>query len=538
MVKSLLQLTIKDILERPLFQKADAYADEQALQRVVKWVHILEVPQVGGLLNGDELILSTGIGWHEDEELSVSFLRQLIDCGASGLCIELGTYTKKPFEKMKQLAEQEHFALIFFYEEVRYIDITQDLHAYFIHQHHRMVSELEALSGQFNQLLLAGKGVLPLLKTLHQATQAQVAFFPVEAEACFYPPINKENADYIYRQWISGELLSGAERKKRNTHRPILAMDHLFADLLLSSKKELSKFDIFALDRCTTAVAQEMMRTRYMEERRRHQEDLWIIEWLNGRHGYDEIKDYLTGLRSSIKLARAAVCVFDLQVKRHSGTWDFEPLLIQKYMVARSIFEGEGFFLLPTLADKQMVFILLDQLSRSSASERMMKGVSRLQQTEDQEESAFFTGLIGIGQEISDFTQLQSSYETAKETIVIQRDVGPLLKPFYSELHAYRMVYMLKKAGQLPAFIEEYIGALVKYDMEKSGELLKTLKVYLTQYGSKQETATELFIVRQTLYHRLEKITALIGDNYMRPDRRIMIELALYAYEYSHGPIH
>ena len=104
MVKSLLQLTIKDILERPLFQKADAYADEEALQRVVKWVHILEVTQVARLLNGNELILSTGVGWQEEEELSVSFLRQIIDCGASGLCIELGTYTKKPLEKMKELA--------------------------------------------------------------------------------------------------------------------------------------------------------------------------------------------------------------------------------------------------------------------------------------------------------------------------------------------------------------------------------------------------------------------------------------------------
>lgn len=537
MVKSLLQLTIKDILERPLFQKADAYADEVALQRAVKWVHILEVTQVNGLLSGNELILSTGIGWQEDEELSVSFLRQIIDCGASGLCIELGTYTKRPFEKMKLLAAQEHFPLIFFHEEVRYIDITQDLHAYFIHQHHRMVSELEALSGQLNQLLLSGKGILPLLKVLHQATLAQVAFFPVGAEACFYPPVGKDHGDRMHLDWMNGALLSDTDGKKRIAHRPILALDHLFADLLLSSKKELSEFDIFALDRCTTAVAHEMMRTKYMEERRRYKEDLWIIEWLSGGHTYQEIKEYLNGLRSSIKLIRAAVCVFDLQHKKHTGTPDFEPLLIQKYMVARSIFEGEGFFLLPTCVDEQMVFILLDQLSRSNAPERLMKGIVRLGQTEEHEESAFFSGLFGIGQETSDFTLLQSSYETAKEAILIQKDIGPLPKPFYSQLHVYRMVYMLKKAGQLPAFIEEYIGPLVKYDTDKSGELLKTLKVYLTQYGSKQETATELLIVRQTLYHRLEKITALIGDTFMRPDRRIMIELALYAYEYTDGAI-
>ena len=104
-----------------------------------------------------------------------------------------------------------------------------------------MVSELEALSGQLNQLLLSGKGILPLLKTLHQATLAQVAFFPVGAEACFYPPVNKENADNLHLDWINGDLLSDIDRK-RIARRPILALDHLFADLLLSSKKELSEF--------------------------------------------------------------------------------------------------------------------------------------------------------------------------------------------------------------------------------------------------------------------------------------------------------
>ncbi len=206
MVQTLLQLTVKDILQRPLFHKAEAIASEEALNRKVRWVHIMEVTQVGHLLNGNELILSTGIGWHDNEELSLSFLQQLIDSGASGLCIELGTYTKQPLERMKKLAIQENFPLIFFHEEVRYIDITQDLHAYFIHQHHKMVSDLESLSTQLNQLLLSGKGLQSLLKLLHQTTHSQVAFFPFGAEAQFVPVMPKAKADAFYEKWIYGEI--------------------------------------------------------------------------------------------------------------------------------------------------------------------------------------------------------------------------------------------------------------------------------------------------------------------------------------------
>ncbi|MEW9697603.1 PucR family transcriptional regulator [Paenibacillus sp. SI8] len=535
-MQTLLQLTVKDILQRPLFQKAEAIASREALARTVRWVHIMEVTQVGHLLNGNELILSTGIGWHDDEETSVSFLQQLIDCGASGLCIELGPYTRKHLDQLKAVALREHFPLIFFHEEVRYIDITQDLHSYFIHQHHKMVSELESLSTQLNQLLLSGKGLLPLLKLLHQTTQAQVAFFPLGAEAQFVPALAKAKADSFYEQWIYGKIFNHPEVKSRLAHRPILALEHLFADLLLYAEQELSEFQVLALDRFATAIAQEMMRTKYMEEKRRYKEDRWVIDWLRGKHSLQEIRDYITAMKPSATWSRLIVCVFDMEANLEDVK-DWEAMLIQKTMVARAIFEGEGFYLLPTMRQNQVVFILLDQLS-TAAKERILRAVHRLQKTELQQEIPMFSALYGVGKELNDPTQAKASYETAQETIIIQKDIGMLPVPFYHDLHVSKVIMSMKKSGLLDSFIDEYIGPVIKYDKEKNAHLLKTLKVYLALSSSKQETAKELFVVRQTLYHRLDKITALLGEDFAQPQKRIAIELALHSYEYVHGTIH
>ncbi|OXM87728.1 PucR family transcriptional regulator [Paenibacillus rigui] len=538
MVTTLLQLTVRDILQRPLFRKAEAIASEEALNRIVRWVHIMEVTHVGHLLNGNELILSTGIAWHADEELCISFLQQLMDSGASGLCIELGTYTKKPFEAMKQLAQQHHFPLILFHEEVRYIDITQDLHSYFIHQHHRMVSELEALSTRLNQLLLSGKGMPALLRLLHETTQAQVAFFPLHAEAAFVPPLPKDQADGFYQKWIYGNLLQAAETKSRLAHRPILALDHLLADLLIHARQELSEFQILALDRCATAIAQEMMRTNYIEEKRRFQDDAWVIAWLNGKHTDPEIRDYLKTMKPAMKLNRASVCIFDWNQSKHpSGSRDRETLFIQKTMVARAIFEGEGFYLLPCVHQEQIVFVLLDQRPAPDGKARIMKAICRLQQTETHQEFPLFSSFVGIGKEVHRLPGIQESYETALETLRIQKDIGPLPAPFYSDLHCYKIISGLKKAGLLSSLIEEYIEPVAAYDRDKNGQLLKTLNVFLAQSGSKQDTAKELFVVRQTLYHRLDKLASLLGDDFMEPQKRLTIELALRAYEYTRGAI-
>ncbi|MBP1960989.1 PucR family transcriptional regulator [Paenibacillus aceris] len=536
MVQTLLLLTVRDILQRPLFQNAEAIATEEALNRTVRWVHIMEVPQVGDLLNGNELILNTGIGWYNNEELSLSFLQQLINSGASGLCIELGTYTKHPLERMKELALREHFPLIFFHEQVRYIDITQDLHAYFIHQHYNMVSELEALSKQLNQLLLSGRGLQPLLKLLQQTTQVQVAFFPFGEEARFIPEMPKAEADAFYEKWIFGEIFRQPDRKSKLAHRPILALERLFADLLLYGEQELSEFQILALDRFATAIAQEMMRTAYMEEKKRYKQDLWVTGWLSGKHTHQDIRDYMLALKPAIKLDRAVACVFD-NTSALQGVNDHETHLRQTQMLARSIFEGEGFYSVPAFYDSHIVFVLLDQLGSVPIQDRILKAIQRLRKTEVIHESGHYPPIWGIGTIIRDPSLLKESYETALDTIEIQKDSGIREMPFYHELHVNKIMLTMKQSGRLAAFIDEYLGSLVTYDIEKNGQLLKTLKMYLALSGSKQETAKELFIVRQTLYHRLDKITRLLGEDFMRSDKRMAIELALHGYEYLHGAI-
>ena len=85
-------LTIKEVLKRPVFQGAEVIAGHDGLSRPVRWVHIMEVTEIGHLLNGNELILSTGIGWKNNPRLALSLLEQMVrKCirtmsGAGNIC--------------------------------------------------------------------------------------------------------------------------------------------------------------------------------------------------------------------------------------------------------------------------------------------------------------------------------------------------------------------------------------------------------------------------------------------------------------------
>ncbi|MDM5281244.1 PucR family transcriptional regulator ligand-binding domain-containing protein [Paenibacillus silvae] len=545
-----LQIQIRDMLKRPVFRKAEYVASDRALERYVRWVHIMEVPEIGDLLSGGELILTTGIGWSEGNQGGLSFLHQLITCGAAGLCIELGEHTRPQLEGLKQIAAEADFPLIWFQDQVRYIDITQDLHFALIRSHQRMVAELDQLTTTFHQLLLNGDGVLPLLRLLSRNTGYAVALYPLEGEAAAVPYVPSEQLEMRRQQWfVEARETLHPHNRMNGISMPVQALEYTFADLVLfphqpedmdlnqpPETRPSEAYVVQALERCAAAIAQDWMRTKYMEEKRRYKEDMWVIDWLNGSHSTKDIQEYLSAADPRLCKAQAAVILFESHPV-HNDSLRLQKLLIQRNIVARSIFAREGFTLYSTVLNLQIIVIVIDPQSETLRKNKLWHCIQQLKQHEQEQTHQLFSGLLGIGQSYSDLSRLRESLESARETLRIQKDIGVMQQPFYSNLHCYRIIASMKQSGNLNDFITEYLGPLIRYDSEKGGQLLLTLKQYLTLCCSKQETASALFIVRQTLYHRLDKIESLLGKDYLLPEKRVAMELALYAYEYINGPL-
>src|SRR5690606_38986135 len=84
----------------------------------------------------------------------------------------------------------------------------------------------------------------------------------------------------------------------------------------------------------------------------------------------------------------------------------------------------------------------------------------------------------------------------------------------------------------LQEVVLEYLEPVIAYDKKNNGKLMETLKTYLSCNGSKQETANRLFIVRQTLYHRIQKLEKLLGADFMNHEKRLAIEFMILSYEF------
>ena len=67
--------------------------------------------------------------------------------------------------------------------------------------------------------------------------------------------------------------------------------------------------------------------------------------------------------------------------------------------------------------------------------------------------------------------------------------------------------------AKLLTFRDQYLQKLYEADLEGTSQLMETLHVFLQQGGNMMQTSKTLFIHRNTLQYRLERIEAITGRN-------------------------
>lgn len=535
------KITVKEILTSPHFQNAKLVAGDGGLDRVVTWVHILEVTQhVGRSVNGHELILTTGVGFR-NKNLATNFLEQLIERNVSCLCIELVTYFTQIPEEMIKLANEKQFPLIIFNEVVRFIDISRDLQTMMITKTSKITSVLETFAQQLNSILLSTHSLYDLLFFLHRFLNVNVVYVPAQEDPTFVPSVSSKNQARVIK--LLKESLAHSEAMNNPLKHPqdhtfayksIIAFNEKWADLcIFSSGRRLEEFEQMVLNKCSIAVAQSLAREFYIKEKNTLKKNQWINEFLKGKLTDEEIHQNLVLLDLPVHPTAYVVCLikFDLQTTSHNKF--LNELQIQTSFVASSLFEQQGFYPCCSIENDQIICILLEKRPSQNWQQKINRVIEQLNAAILKNNNAPYKFRItfGVGKKVDQIGKLRKSLQTAQETINIQKKIN-IANPIYDNLHIYRIISLVDRLGCLEEFVHDYLAPVIEYDRQNNTELLRTLRVYFECNGSKQETANKLFIVRQTLYVRIQKLEDLLGADFLNTEKRMTIEFALLAHNY------
>jgi hypothetical protein len=163
-------LTLREVLDLDVVRRGSPHvvAGSARLDVPVRWVHALELTDVGRLLRGGELVLSTGIALPDSRSGLADYVASLADVGVAGLAVELGRrYTGALPPALVSAAQTRSLPLIELRREVAFIEITEAVHARIIDElllsraattlalGHLLTSRGESLERQVHRTLIS-----------------------------------------------------------------------------------------------------------------------------------------------------------------------------------------------------------------------------------------------------------------------------------------------------------------------------------------------------------------------------------------------
>ncbi|MFV9510630.1 sugar diacid recognition domain-containing protein [Tepidibacillus sp. LV47] len=134
---------------------------------------------------------------------------------------------------------------------------------------------------------------------------------------------------------------------------------------------------------------------------------------------------------------------------------------------------------------------------------------------------------IGIGTYYQDFKGLFQSYDEAKKTL----KVGLTLYPdqdiyWYHDMGFPILIQQISALNNHPLL--DHYKKIVSRD--KKGELQQTLKAFIEENGEINKTAERLFIHRNTLHYRLDKIKEITGKDPKKLNELIELYTSMLIY--------
>jgi len=134
-------------------------------------------------------------------------------------------------------------------------------------------------------------------------------------------------------------------------------------------------------------------------------------------------------------------------------------------------------------------------------------------------------GLGAVAMELEDW---RTSLRQAGQSLELARRLGKQIPLYYPDLSVYRLLFQLEHSPELIAFQEETLGSLLSY--EASSELIHTLETYFEHNSNLTQAAEALFIHRNTLIYRMERIGTITGLDLDQTEDRLALQIALRAY--------
>src|SRR5215469_17684920 len=156
------------------FAEATLVGGHRGLDRQVQWVRVMETPETARRLRQGELLLTTGFPVKNDPEAQIELVDSVASGRGAGLVVKLGRYIDDVPPEMLEEADRLSLPLFTIGQEVPWSDLMEPLLERIINAEHWRLKRSLEIHRRFTDLVLDGKGVNEICRTLAELLESAV----------------------------------------------------------------------------------------------------------------------------------------------------------------------------------------------------------------------------------------------------------------------------------------------------------------------------------------------------------------------------
>lgn len=527
-----IEMTVKDALAIPALRGAGpvVVAGASGLHRTVRWVHSTELADIGPLLRGGDLVLTTGIALPSQPEDLTAFADSLDRNGVAGLVVELGRRWHEVPEALVSSCNELSLPLIALRREVRFAAVAQAVGEKIIDQQLQELREAQRVHEVFTELSIAEAGPVEILESVQRLAGAAVVLEDGQHGVVDYRPGPGDTASFLadWRRRSRATVLDGRTTWDEANGWVVTRVgkpDRGWGRLIIESPVAPSRRVVATAERAAAALALHWLHDRQRDGliRRNHHE--LIVGLLSDPSAPDlrrrcELAGIPLSHRQFVGLAlRVPRCAEESP--RHAERMDAVVAALvhsaHELQVPALVCEIDGTVraLLSCAATADYIDLTTELSTRLHNRTRVV---------------------VGVGRAVERVGEIDRTLREAQHVVDSLRPGTPAGTVHRLEdVHLRGLLSMLVDDDRLRLFVARELDSLREYDVTQGTDLVDSLRALVRNPASKSDAAAELHMSRSAFYDRLARISQLLDVDLGDPDVLVSLHVAFIAADLLDG---
>lgn len=500
------------------------------LDRTVRYVNVMEVPDILDWVKPDELLLTTTYPLRDDRAAITELVPRLAQRGLAGLAVKPARYIDEVPDVMREAADRLAFPLLELPPQTALADIINAVLGLILNQQALRLARSAAVHERFTAIVLSGGGAREIAQALAELIDHPVALLDLQGDVlarsadfslsfdAMQALLNNIHPGPLRWLTLAGEHVAAAVQ-------PIQAgLDVHGATIVVAEPHALADDALMAIEHASTVAALRLVQARAVAEADRRFQATCLDELVTG---------HLTEWAALHE--RAVAFGWDLTIPRAVLIAEIETLGGRRFTeLAGTADEGR--------ARQRLVDAARATLGRDAIIWERSAGIASLTPAGDllaaaralhADISTRAHGImvrIGIGRVVSDPFDLRASFTEALRALAVGRRANAPDDIYAYETLGLSRLLLSCPQPELTAFRDDVLGPLLAYERDHGGsDLLVTLEAFLATNRNAAAAARTLFVHYNTVRYRLERIEQLLGPFVEDASRCLTLELAVHA---------